>query len=69
MIRSKQQINPNDPEISLKKNIIFRKAWSIYFIVTLTLIEILFTALNMMTLGLFSNMKLFNIYSLQSMEL
>ncbi|MDU5081543.1 hypothetical protein CIW83_01730 [Tissierella sp. P1] len=63
MIRSKQQINPNDPEISLKKNIIFRKAWSIYFIVTLTLIEILFTALNMMTLGLFSNMKLFNIYS------
>ncbi len=63
MIRSKQQINPNNPEISLKKNIIFRKAWSIYFIVTLTLIEILFAFLNMMTLGIFRNMKLFNIFS------
>lgn len=60
MIRSKQQINPNNPETSLKKNIIFRKAWSIYFIVTLTLIEILFTVLNMMTLGILSNMKLVN---------
>lgn len=66
MIRSKQQINPNNPEISLKKNIIFRKAWSIYFIITLTLIEVLFTALNMITLGILSNMKLVNIIGLVS---
>jgi len=63
MLRSKQQINPNNPEASLKKNIIFRKAWSAYFIVTLTLIEVMFTVLNMMTLGIFRNMKIFNIFS------
>lgn len=64
MIRSKQQINPNNPEGSLRKNIIFRKAWSIYFVITLTLLEILFTALNMMTLGILNNMKLINIINL-----
>ena len=64
MIKSKQQINPKNPELSLKKNLIFRKIWSIYFIVTLTVMEILFTVLNMASLGLLSNMRIINFLSL-----
>lgn len=62
MIRSKQQINPKDPEGSLKKNIIFRKAWSIYFVIILTLLQVLFTTLNMVSIGILSNMKLINLF-------
>lgn len=60
-IISKQQINPRDPETSLKKNIIFRKAWSIFFIVSLTLLQLLFTILNMMVLGIIKYSALINI--------
>lgn len=63
MLSSKQQINPNNPEMSLKKNIIFRRVWSIYFIVVLVLMEILFTSLNFATLGLFSNIGIINIFT------
>ena len=58
MMKSKQQINPKNPEISVKKNIIFRRAWSLYFIVTLTIIEIIFTWSNIISLGIADDMKL-----------
>lgn len=61
IIKSRLQINPKNPEISLKKNIIFRRAWSIYLIVTLILVEIVFTWMNLIGLGLASNMRLLNI--------
>lgn len=63
MKKAKRHINPRDPESSLKKNIIFRNVWSIYFISTLILVEILFTIMNMMTLELLTNIKLFNVFS------
>lgn len=63
MNKAKHHVNPRDPKRSLRKNIIFRKVWSVYFIVTLTLVEILLTILNMMTLGILTNIKLFNIFS------
>ncbi|MBU5440189.1 DUF1648 domain-containing protein [Tissierella sp. MSJ-40] len=59
--RSKQQINPNSPEESLKRNILFRKAWSMYLIGMLTLLELLFTFINMVSLGVLRiNMGIFN---------
>ena len=61
MLNSKQQINSNNPESSLKKNIIFRKVWSIYFLVVLILMEILFTALNLASLGVVSNVGTVNV--------
>lgn len=61
MTKSKQQIDPNNPEVSLRKNIIFRKVWSVYFLIVLVLLEILFTVSNMMILGLINDPGLFNI--------
>lgn len=58
--KSKQQIDSKNPELSLKKNIIFRNAWSIYLIVTLIILEIFFTLMNMVSLGILSNMMLIN---------
>lgn len=60
IIKSKQQIDSKNPEISLKRNIIFRKAWSIYLIVTLIILEIFFTLMNMVSLGILSNMRVIN---------
>lgn len=51
--RTKQQIDPDNPEISLKKNIIFRKAWSIYLFILTILITLLFTALGLLSYGIF----------------
>jgi uncharacterized membrane protein len=63
--RSKQQINPNSPGESLKRNILFRKAWSIYLIGMLTLLELLLTFINMISLGvLHINMGIFNFITL-----
>ncbi len=61
--KSKKNKNPRDPEGSLRKNIIFRKVWSWYFILTLTLVEILLTILNMMTFGFIKNIQIFNFFS------
>ena len=58
MVHSKQQIHSKDPQVSLKKNRLFKRAWSIYFIVTLTVLEVLFTWSNMISLGIASNMPL-----------
>lgn len=63
MLNSKQQINSKNPKISVKKNTIFRKVWSIYFLVVLILMEILLTALNLASLGLFSNVGVINIFT------
>lgn len=60
IIKSKQQIDHKNSEISLKKNIIFRKSWSIYLIVTLIILEIFFTLMNMVSLGILSNMRIIN---------
>lgn len=59
MLKSRAQIKSKNPELSLKKNIIFRNAWSIFFIVTLTLIEIQMTISNLQILGVIENSKLF----------
>lgn len=61
--QAKHHINPRDPEQSLKKNFIFRKVWSTYFLITLILVEVLFLIMNMMTLEVITNIKLFNIFS------
>ncbi len=63
MLNSKQQVNSRNPQGSIKKNIIFRKVWSIYFLVVLILMEILFTALNFASLGLLSNVGIINIFT------
>lgn len=60
--KAKHYINPRDPEQSLKKNFIFRKVWSTYFLVTLILVELLFSITNMMTLGIIASMKMSNIF-------
>ena len=51
--RTKQQINPSNPEESLKKNIIFRKFWSIYLYILTLLMMLMFTALNLLSYGVF----------------
>lgn len=61
MKRSKQDIDSGNPELSLRKNLIFRRVWGIYFLATTVLLELLFTFLNMMILGFVVNIKLFNI--------
>lgn len=62
--RTKQQINPNNPKDSLKKNIIFRKAWSIYLFIITLLIILLFTSLNLLSYGIFfKTIKVVNILS------
>ena len=50
--KSKQQIDSKNPEISLKRNIIFRNAWSIYLIVTLIIMEVFFILMNMVSVGI-----------------
>lgn len=62
--RSKQQINPNNPEESLRKNIIFRKAWSIYLLILTILMVLLFTILNLLSYGVFfKTIKWVNIFT------
>ena len=58
VVHSKQQTHSTDSHLSLKKNRLFKRAWSIYFIVTLTILELLFTWSNMISLGIASNMTL-----------
>ena len=60
-ITAKQQINSRNPEDSLRRNIIFRKVWSIYFIILLVLIEVFFTVVNMLVLGIIKYNALINI--------
>lgn len=50
--KTKQQIDPNNPEESLKKSIIFKKAWSIYLLILLMLITIEFSVLSLLTYGI-----------------
>lgn len=60
--KSKQQINPNNPEESIKGNIVFRKAWSIYLLIITILTILLFTALNLLSYGiLFKTTKMVDI--------
>lgn len=61
MMKSKQQINSKNPELSIKKNTMFRRVWSIYFIVTLIVLELVFTWTNMVSLGITNNMKVVSI--------
>lgn len=61
MKKSKQKIDSKNPELSLKKNIIFRKTWGIYFLVSTVLLELLFTVTNLMVLGILQDLKLFNL--------
>lgn len=42
ILTSKQQLNTNHPEKSLKQNVIFRRAWSLYIIITGLLMVLLF---------------------------
>ncbi len=60
IIKSKQEIRSSNPELSLRKNIIFRKAWSGYFLGTIILIELMFTYMNLMILGIFTSVKVMN---------
>lgn len=39
---SKQQIDPDNPEKSIKQNIVFRRRWSLFIIVTGTILVLLF---------------------------
>ncbi|MNP04379.1 hypothetical protein D3C76_962910 [compost metagenome] len=42
ILKSKQQLNSNNPEISLKQNIIFRRSWSLFIVITGLLMVLLF---------------------------
>lgn len=60
--KAKQQIDPNNPEESLEKAIIFRKAWSIYILILLILIVIEFSILSLLTYGIiFKTTKLVDV--------
>lgn len=61
--KGKNHENPRDPEGSVEKNIMFKKIWSWYFIVTLSLVEVLLSILNMMTFGFIKDIRLFNLFS------
>lgn len=63
VIISKQEIDGTNPEISLKRNIIFRRVWSINLLITLILSQIIFTVGNMMVLGLIEDIRVQNIIS------
>lgn len=41
--RSKQQMDPANPEESIKQNIIFRRRWSLFIIISSTMMVLLFT--------------------------
>lgn len=58
--KSKRLINPMYKSKSEKREIIFRRLWSIYLVIALTLTLSSFTVLNMMTLKLYEDMILFN---------
>lgn len=49
---TKQQIDPNNPEESLKRSIIFKKAWSIYLLILLILVTVEFSILSLLTYGI-----------------
>lgn len=51
--KTKQQIDPDNPQISLKKNIIFRRVWSIYLFTLTILITLLFTIITLLSYGIF----------------
>lgn len=62
--KSKKQINPINPEISIKKNIKFVRVWGIYLLVSTIALELILTYGNMTTLGIVSNMKAFTFITL-----
>ncbi len=62
--KSKKQINPNNPEISIRKNIKFVRVWGIYLLVSTIALELIFTYGNMATLGIVTNMKIFTFITL-----
>lgn len=62
--KSKKQINPNNPELSIEKNIKFVRVWGIYLLVSTIALELIFTYGNMATLGIVSNMKMFTFITL-----
>ena len=49
---SKQEISAKNPEESLKANILFRKTWSIYLVVMVTVLNRFFDAINFYSYGL-----------------
>lgn len=61
--RTKQEIDPKNPEESLRKNIIFRRAWSIYLYVITILTILLFTFLNLLIYGIFETNRPINIFA------
>lgn len=48
---SKQEISAKNPEESLKANILFRKTWSIYIVVMVTVMNVFFTIINFYSFG------------------
>ncbi|MGO3751681.1 MAG: DUF1648 domain-containing protein [Peptoniphilaceae bacterium] len=61
---SKKQIEPGNPEISIKKNIKFVKVWGIYLLVSTIILQLIFTYNNMAILGIVENMKIFTVITL-----
>lgn len=60
MMKSKKRVDLKNPEISIKKNIKFRRIWGIFFLVSATLLVLQFTYINLMILGIVGNIKIFN---------
>lgn len=64
MKKSKQKIDSKNPDLSLKKNKIFRKTWGVFFLVSTVLLQLLFTVINMMVLGIVHDLKLLNLVNI-----
>ena len=64
MIKSKKQVDPKNPEISIKKNIKFRRIWGVFFVVSATLLVLQFTYIHFMILGIIKTIKVFNYVTL-----
>lgn len=64
IMKSKKQLNPNNPELSIKKNIKFVRVWGVYLLVSTIGLQLIFTYGNMATLGIVNNMKIFTFITL-----
>ncbi len=58
MMKSKHEINSDNPELSIEKNKIFKNAWSSYFKFSTILMVLLFSFINLSILGIFTKTRL-----------
>lgn len=64
MVKSKGELDPKNPEESLRHNRIFKKAWALYFLLSTIFLQLIFSLLNTASLGIITDIRLVNIMTL-----